>query len=167
MEREEMENTIRQQQQLLKKKDKTIASLCKAISVIQRLFIPNIQGDISTFTTKPIISQIQKRHCLFPLEESLHGSFAPKTFKLSCGHTFHLLCLFETIQRRECRKVIFTSLQVKQACGECWTVIEDNDQTVISQGAKKEKKEIVKYSHSLATQLLDYKISSTLLTNDR
>ncbi|AFZ80067.1 hypothetical protein BEWA_029170 [Theileria equi strain WA] len=88
--------------------------------------------------------------CLFPLVDSLHGSFSPRVFKLKCDHTFHLLCLFETIQRRECRKV----------CGECWKEIEEEEQRIIFKEAKKEKKEIASYSHSLAGEILEYNVSS-------
>ncbi|EAN33709.1 hypothetical protein TpMuguga_01g00472 [Theileria parva strain Muguga] len=82
--------------------------------------------------------------CLFPLNDSLHGSKYPKTFNLDCGHKFHLLCLYETVQRRECRKV----------CGECWTDIDSDDQETILNKGKIEKKRIYKESKDIANKIL-------------
>lgn len=69
--------------------------------------------------------------CLMPNSESLHGSFPPLLFKLSCGHVFHLMCLYEIIIRRECRKT----------CCACHSELKDEDRNTILNKVKLEKKE--------------------------
>lgn len=68
--------------------------------------------------------------CLMPHSESLHGSFPPLLFKLSCGHVFHLMCLYETIIRRECRK----------SCCICHNELNHEDKNAILNKVKLEKK---------------------------
>lgn len=77
--------------------------------------------------------------CLMPNAESLHGSFPPLLFQLSCGHVFHLMCLYETITRRECRKT----------CCICHNELNDEDKNDIIHKVKVEKKKNVKKNKML------------------
>lgn len=77
--------------------------------------------------------------CLMPISESLHGSFPPLLFTLRCNHVFHLMCLYETIIRRECRKT----------CCICHTELVTDDKNSILNKVKLEKKENDKKSKML------------------
>ncbi|CAA9989888.1 conserved Plasmodium protein, unknown function [Plasmodium knowlesi strain H] len=69
--------------------------------------------------------------CLMPKTESLHGNLPPTIYKLSCEHVFHLMCIYETVIRRECRKT----------CCICHSEIGEEDKNEIITKAKREKKE--------------------------
>ncbi|CRH01642.1 conserved Plasmodium protein, unknown function [Plasmodium relictum] len=77
--------------------------------------------------------------CLMPNTESLHGNFPPILYKLSCDHVFHLMCLYETVIRRECRK----------SCCICHSELDEDDKTNIISKVKREKKENDKKSKLL------------------
>ncbi|VWU49366.1 conserved protein, unknown function [Hepatocystis sp. ex Piliocolobus tephrosceles] len=77
--------------------------------------------------------------CLMPNTESLHGNFPPLFYKLSCGHVFHLMCIYETVIRRECRKT----------CCICHTDLSEADKNEIVNKVKWEKKENEKRSKLL------------------
>ncbi|XP_954293.1 uncharacterized protein TA20670 [Theileria annulata] len=167
MELDDLRKLVEEQKMIIIKKDEMIQSLFlaldKAYSQLNfqsddgKLFITqnnSVLLDDSIFSN----NQTQKHNscmlCLFPLNDSLHGSKYPKTFNLYCGncvyvfgdlgHKFHLLCLYETVQRRECRKV----------CGECWTDIDSDDQETILSCGKIEKKRICKESKDIANKIL-------------
>ncbi|EDL44502.1 hypothetical protein, conserved [Plasmodium vivax] len=74
--------------------------------------------------------------CLMPQTESLHGNLPPTIYKLSCEHVFHLMCIYETVIRRECRKT----------CCICHSEIGEEDKNEIITKAKREKKENEKKS---------------------
>ncbi|SCM06174.1 conserved Plasmodium protein, unknown function [Plasmodium chabaudi chabaudi] len=77
--------------------------------------------------------------CLMPNTESLHGNFPPVFYKLSCDHIFHLMCVYETVIRRECRKT----------CCICHTELSEEDKSEIINKVKHEKKENDKKSKLL------------------
>ncbi|ETB62640.1 hypothetical protein YYC_00349 [Plasmodium yoelii 17X] len=77
--------------------------------------------------------------CLMPNTESLHGNFPPVFYKLSCDHIFHLMCVYETVIRRECRKT----------CCICHTELSEGDKSEIINKVKHEKKENDKKSKLL------------------
>ncbi|GAW82125.1 hypothetical protein, conserved [Plasmodium gonderi] len=69
--------------------------------------------------------------CLMPKTESLHGNMPPTFYKLTCDHVFHLMCIYETVVRRECRKT----------CCICHSEISEDDKNEIISMARREKKE--------------------------
>ncbi|CXJ03825.1 conserved Plasmodium protein, unknown function [Plasmodium berghei] len=77
--------------------------------------------------------------CLMPNTESLHGNFPPVFYKLSCDHIFHLMCVYETVIRRECRKT----------CCICHAELSEGDKSEIINKVKHEKKENDKKSKLL------------------
>lgn len=77
--------------------------------------------------------------CLMPNTESLHGNFPPLFYKLGCDHVFHLMCIYETVIRRECRKT----------CCICHTELSEEDKYEILNKVKWEKRENDKKSKVL------------------
>ncbi|VEV58669.1 conserved Plasmodium protein, unknown function [Plasmodium vinckei vinckei] len=89
--------------------------------------------------------------CLMPNTESLHGNFPPVFYKLSCDHIFHLMCVYETVIRRECRKVIENMFKCvkNNTCCICHTELSEEDKSEIINKVKHEKKENDKKSKLL------------------
>ncbi|SOV81376.1 conserved Plasmodium protein, unknown function [Plasmodium sp. gorilla clade G3] len=99
----------------------------------------NISGCNTTTKLKDINNSEECQLCLMPNSESLHGNFPPTFYKLSCDHIFHLMCLYETVIRRECRKT----------CCICHSELSENNKNEIINKVKREKKENEKKSKLL------------------
>ncbi|CRG95156.1 conserved Plasmodium protein, unknown function [Plasmodium gallinaceum] len=100
------------------------------------------QMDIKTSKNTPKIKETINEECqlcLMPNTESLHGNFPPIFYKLNCDHVFHLMCLYEIIIRRECRKT----------CCICHNELDEEDKDNIIRRVKREKKENDKKSKLL------------------
>ncbi|SBT79976.1 conserved Plasmodium protein, unknown function [Plasmodium malariae] len=102
----------------------------------------NSQKEHKSSKTSPKIcasSTEECQLCLMPNTESLHGNFPPTFYKLSCDHVFHLMCVYETVIRRECRKT----------CCICHNELSEEDRNNIISKVKREKKENEKKSKIL------------------
>ncbi|EUD67747.1 hypothetical protein C922_01936 [Plasmodium inui San Antonio 1] len=118
-------------QESLRKNDTNLESTCKSN------FQKDTQGSRSNTTAKmndTIGGECPL--CLMPKTESLHGNLPPTIYKLNCEHVFHLMCIYETVIRRECRKT----------CCICHSEIGEDDKNEIINRAKREKKENEKKS---------------------
>ncbi|SOV17887.1 conserved Plasmodium protein, unknown function [Plasmodium gaboni] len=98
-----------------------------------------ISGCNITTKLKDINNSDECQLCLMPNSDSLHGNFPPTFYKLTCDHVFHLMCLYETVIRRECRKT----------CCICHSELGENDKNEIINKVKREKKENEKKSKLL------------------
>ncbi|ANQ10368.1 Uncharacterized protein PCOAH_00041390 [Plasmodium coatneyi] len=113
-------------QESFRKNDTNLESTCKSN------FQKDVQGSRSKMAAKmndTIGGECPL--CLMPKTESLHGNLPPTIYKLSCEHVFHLMCIYETVVRRECRKT----------CCICHSEIGEDDKNEIINKAKREKKE--------------------------
>ncbi|CAC9699066.1 conserved Plasmodium protein, unknown function [Plasmodium sp. DRC-Itaito] len=99
----------------------------------------NISGCNTTTKLKDLNNSEECQLCLMPNNDSLHGNFPPTFYKLTCDHIFHLMCLYETVIRRECRKT----------CCICHSELNENDKNEIINKVKREKKENEKKSKLL------------------
>ncbi|CDO66234.1 conserved Plasmodium protein, unknown function [Plasmodium reichenowi] len=99
----------------------------------------NISGCNTTSKLKDLNNSEECQLCLMPNSDSLHGNFPPTFYKLTCDHIFHLMCLYETVIRRECRKT----------CCICHNELSENDKNEIINKVKLEKKENEKKSKLL------------------
>ncbi|GAB67619.1 hypothetical protein PCYB_121870, partial [Plasmodium cynomolgi strain B] len=92
-------NSTGKAQESFRKNDTNLESTCRSN------FQKDVQGSRSKMTSKmndTIGGECPL--CLMPKTESLHGNLPPTIYKLSCEHVFHLMCIYETVIRRECRK---------------------------------------------------------------
>ncbi|KJP85921.1 hypothetical protein AK88_04453 [Plasmodium fragile] len=113
-------------QESFRNNDSNLESTCKSN------FQKDVQGSRSKLVAKmndTIGGECQL--CLMPRTESLHGNVPPTIYKLSCEHVFHLMCIYETVIRRECRKT----------CCICHSEISEYDKNEIMTKAKREKKD--------------------------
>ncbi|SCP05323.1 conserved Plasmodium protein, unknown function [Plasmodium ovale] len=135
-------NTAESDKNFGESRNKELENFENPESNFESTYKPSTPGGMKNDKTSPQeVNQIAGdcQLCLMPNTESLHGNFPPVLYKLSCDHIFHLMCVYETVIRRECRKT----------CCICHKELSEEDKSYIISRVKREKKENEKKSKLL------------------
>ncbi|SBT40130.1 conserved Plasmodium protein, unknown function [Plasmodium ovale wallikeri] len=135
-------NTAGSEKKFGESRNKELENFENPESNFESTYKPSTPGGMKNDKTSPQeVNQIAGdcQLCLMPNTESLHGNFPPVLYKLSCDHIFHLMCVYETVIRRECRKT----------CCICHKELSEEDKSYIISKVKREKKENEKKSKLL------------------